>query len=107
MTPSNPFQIALHFNGRPKQKKIVLNSFRKGKWEKEMYIDWPGLRVGQSFVIVVTVNYNGYKFSINKVHPKLIFPHRIAFKNVRRVAFGGPAGTWSSITRSMWFLIKV
>lgn len=92
--------IALHFNGRPKQKKIVLNSYISGKWQKEMSLDWPGLRPGQSFVIVVEVLYNGYKFTINKEKPTLIYPHRIAFKNVRRVAFGGPAGTWNLVTRS-------
>ena len=90
----------MHFNGRPEQKKIVLNSFQHGKWEKELYIDWPAFGVGQSFIIVVTVLHNGYKFKINKIEPQVIFPHRIPFNNVRKVNFGGPAGTWTSFTRS-------
>ena len=94
-------EIALHFNGRPKKKVIVLNSFRGGKWEKEIRFPWPDVKVGQSMIILVTVGPKGYTFQFNNDHIKgVLFPHRIPFDRVRSVKFNGPAGTWTSISRS-------
>ena len=65
-------QIALHFNGRPKDYKIVLNSATpkgdKLHWNKELYLAWPGsFTVGDKFDIVVVVEDGHFRFKVSQI----------------------------------------
>ena len=89
----------MHFNGRPAHKVVVMN-VRKGKWGREVRFPWPNIRVGQKMTIIIKVLPRGYHFEVNRLKIKAVLPHRIPFKKVTRVNFGGPKGTWTSLHRS-------
>ena len=105
------FQIALHFNARPADRMIVMNSAKKAgkkwKWKREVRIAWLySLFPGDHFNLIVTVEKKFYKFQLNEHKYKETFPHREKYSEVKTLAFGGPKGTWSAVHRSCLLMDK-
>ena len=103
------FQIALHFNPRPEQGKIVLNTATKHmtgkkathKWGREMYFHWPDhFKKGDEWALVLTIDHRWFEFEINGHKEKQHYNHRMKYEDITAVQIGGPTDTVDMMARS-------
>lgn len=87
----NEETVALHVNPRLEDNQLILNSYEKSDWQKEVRVDDLSIVPNKPFVITILVDTEDYKIAVNGEH-QYCFKHRIDFHKVNRIEVAGGSG---------------
>ncbi|XP_051953269.1 galectin-4 isoform X23 [Xyrauchen texanus] len=79
--------IAFHFNPRM-GSKVVMNSFRNGRWQTEEFASQNPFKKGEAFSILIGIKSDGYKVHV-KGQELFMFKHRIPLEKVTTLNIKG------------------